>query len=288
MKSKLLKKTFSIMILFIFIIQSGYPVMAQINQKIYDYAELLTTEELKELESLSNQYSENRQVDIIILTTKDTAGLEVESYMQDFYDEMGLGYDKSHGNTVILTIDMEQREVYVAGFYKGEEYIDNNRADLIREKITSDLSGGYYFDAFRSYIELSNEYLGISPEVNSGPEPGVNPGESSGISSGVSPGLSSEKTPDNILLKLWFQILVSILIAGVIVFIMIYRSGGRVTTSAGTYLDASNSKVTKRRDTYVRTTITKVKKPSNKNNSSGGGGGMTMGGHSHSGSKGKF
>lgn len=271
------------MILFLFIIQSGYPVMAQINQKIYDYAELLTTEELKELESLSNQYSENRQVDIIILTTEDTAGLEVERYMQDFYDEKGLGYDKSHGNTVILTIDMEHRDVYVAGFYKGEEYIDNSRADLIREKITSDLSGGYYFDAFRSYIELSNEYLGISPEVNSGPEPGVNPGGGSGIS----PGLSSEITPDNILLQLWFQILVSFMIAGVIVFTMIYRSGGRVTTSAGTYMDASNSEVTKRSDTFVRTAITKVKKPSNKNNS-GGGGGMTMGGHSHSGSKGKF
>lgn len=257
MKSKLSISKFTVMMLIIFIIQSVNPAMAENNRKIYDGAELLTSEEREELTILSDQYSEDRQVDIIILTTNDTGGLDIQTYMGNFYDEMGLGYDKSHGNTVLLTIDLAQRDIYIAGFYKGEEYLDNSRAESIREKITPDLSNGYYYDAFRSYIELSHEYLGLEPGVN----------------------------PDNILMKLWFQLVVSISIAGIIVMFMVYRSGGRMTTSGGTYLDASQSAVTQRRDSYVRTDISKVKKPSNNNK---GGGGVTGGGHSHSGSGGKF
>ncbi len=97
-----------------------------------------------------------------------------------------------------------------------------------------------------------------------------------------------------ILFNLWFQIVVSLVIAGIIVGAMAYNSGGRVTVSQGTYMDFSNSKVINRRDNYLRTSVTKTRKPSNNNKSSGGGfgggggGGTTSGGHSHSGSRGSF
>lgn len=260
MKALLYLRKFSFIMLFIFIIFSIYPVMAaeKTSQKVYDFAGLLTPTEVAELERLSNEYSQKREVDIIILTTNDTQGKDVVEYMQDFYDEQGLGYDKAHGNTAILTIDMEHRETYVAGFYKGEEYLDNSRCDLIREKITPYLSSGDYYEAFDTYIDLSYQYMGIKPGVN----------------------------PENILFKLWFQVLLSITIAGVIVIVMAYNSGGRFTTGGSTYLDTNNSGITNRRDTFVRTTTTKHRKPSNNNN--GGGGGITGGGRSHSGSRGSF
>ena len=76
---------------------------------------------------------------------------------------------------------------------------------------------------------------------------------------------------------------------------MAYNSGGRVTVSEGTYRDFSSSRVVDRRDNYLRTSVTKTRKPSSDNNSSGGGfsgggssGGTTSGGHSHSGSRGGF
>ncbi|WP_416150778.1 TPM domain-containing protein [Salipaludibacillus sp. HK11] len=256
MKSKSFIRKFSIIMLFLLITATAFPVSAENNQKIYDYAELLTVEEQEELEQLSDQYSEERQTDITILTTNDSQGLDIVEFTGDFYDEM---YDQSQANAVILTIDMESRDVYISGFYKGEEYVDDSRADLIRQKITSDLSEGYYYDAFHSYVELSHEYLDIEPGVN----------------------------PDNIFLNLGFQLILSVIIAAIIVAMMLYRSSGRMTTSGGTYMDTSNSAVTNRRDTYVRKVVTKVKKPTSQNNSRGGGG-ITKGGHSHSGSRGKF
>ncbi len=252
------------MMLFVFIILIIHPVMAieETSQKVYDFAGLLTAEEVASLESISNKYSQKRQVDIIILTTKDTQGKDVVQYMEDFYDEKGLGYDKPHGNTAILTIDLEHREVYVAGFYKGEEYLDNSRCDLIREKITPDLSGGDYYEAFQAFIKLSYQYMGVKPGVN----------------------------PENILFKLWFQVLAAIIVAGFSVIAMAYNSGGRITTRGSTYMDSNNSRITNRIDNYVRTVTTKQKKPSNNSNGSGGGGGggVSSGGHSHSGSRGSF
>lgn len=240
------------MLLAILFFQLVDPVMAESNQKIYDYAELLTEEERDELESLSTQYSEEREVDIVVLTIADSEGLYIIEYSEDFYDEFGLGYDKSNGDTVILAVDMENRDVHIAGYYKGKDYIDDRRANLIREEITPDLSDGYYYDAFVSYIELTNDFLGVYPE--------------------------------NLFQQLWFQMVVSLIVASIVVAMMLYRSSGRMTVNEKTYLDLNNSVLTSKRDTYLRTKTTKVKKPSNK----GSGGGMTKGGHSHSGSVGKF
>ena len=200
------------------------------------------------------------------MTTDDPKGKDVVKYMEDFYDDMALGYDKPHGNTAIITIDMENREVYLAGFYKAEKYLSDYRLDLIRNKINPYLSSGDYYIAFEKFIKIGSKYMGIKPNVD----------------------------PENILFNLWFQIVVSLGIAGIIVGSMAYSSGGKVTVSQGTYMNFSNSKVVNRRDNFLRTSVTKTRKPSNKSSSGGGGfgggggGGTTSGGHSHSGSRGSF
>ena len=108
---------------------------------------------------------------------------------------------------------------------------------------------------------------------------------------GIKPGVD----PDNILFKTSFQVLISLIIAGIVVGSMAYNSGGRSTVYEGTYRDFSTSKIINRRDTYLRTSVTKHKRVSSNNNNRGGSsgisrgcGGITKGGHSHSGSKGNF
>ncbi|WP_370873933.1 TPM domain-containing protein [Oikeobacillus pervagus] len=228
------------------------------KQRVYDEANLLNQKERTQLEEMAEKYSVKRETDFIILTTKNQEKKDVEKYMQDFYDEQGLGYDQKHGNTAILTVDMSHREIYLAGFYKAKTYLDRHRLDLIRDKITSDLSAKNYFDAFQTFITTADRYMGIKPGVD----------------------------PENILFKLWFQLAVSIGMGGGVVWLMTYNSGGKVTIHEKTYEDPKTSKVLERRDQYIRTSTTKWKKP--KNNSKGGSGGITGGGHSHSGSRGSF
>lgn len=246
-----------------FVIISDHSRAENKKQYIYDFAGLLSDEDYSKLSNLAKSLSVERETDFIILTTDKTGNLDVVQYMQNFYDEKGLGYDKRHGNTAILTIDMQNREVYLAGFYKAETYLDNERVELIRQKITPFLSAGQYYEASEQFIKLAHEYMGFKPGVN----------------------------PENILFKGQFQVVLSLIIASLIVGIMMFRVGGRVTVTANTYIDNNTSRLIDKNDTYIRTTVTKVKKPSTNNNSSGGfggGGGITGGGHSHSGSRGSF
>jgi uncharacterized protein len=262
------RKSCSKVILLFFVLSLFLPISlnndvaaSDIKQNIYDYAGLLADGEVAKLEDMADTYGAKRETSFIILTTNDTGGKDIVDYTEDFYDKEAPGYDKPHGNTAILTIDMKNRDVYLAGFYKAEEYLDDSRLDLIREKITPDLTDGNYYDAFHSFIETSSKYMGIRPGVN----------------------------PDNILFNLWFQILISLGVAGIFVGLMLYSSGGRITVNDRAYMDAGNSKVLDRRDAYLRTTVTKQRKPSNNNNNGGGGGGgISRGGHSHSGSRGSF
>lgn len=242
---------------------AGEPAKASSKQLIFDEAGLLNETEIRELSALANKYGAQRETDILIFTTTNPDNTDVVVMTQDFYDTHAPGYDKPHGNAVILTMDMRNREVYLAGFYKAETYLDNDRLSRIRSKMTADLSDGNYERAFRKYIETSYRYMGFDPEVN----------------------------PDNMLYNGLFQLSFSLTLAGLIVGMMVYRSGGRITVDRRTYEDASQSGVLARKDQYLRTTTskTKIEKRSGGGGGGfGGGGGRTGGGHSHSGSRGSF
>ncbi|WP_246197238.1 TPM domain-containing protein [Cytobacillus depressus] len=244
----------------LFLLPWGTQARAE-SQYIYDFAKLLTKEEVAELQSLASELGMERNTAFIIITANGTGGKDIVQYVEDFYDEHAPGYDQPHGNTAILMIDMQERDVYLAGFKKAEDYLDSGRLDQIRHKITPALSEGQYFQAFSAFIHTSYDYMGYEPGVN----------------------------PENLLFKWWFQLAASLGIAGIIVTFMAYRSGGRVTVNAGTYMNSHQSRVLNKYDHFIRQTVTRQKKPSsNSGGGGGGGGGISSGGHSHSGSRGKF
>lgn len=241
-------------------VKTDVAAAAEAKQLIYDEAGLLNQEDYAELNELANQFSAKKETDILIVTSANTANADVVKMTEDFYDEHAPGYDKPHGNAVILMLDMKNREVYLAGFYKAKTYLDDERLDKIRAKITSDLTDGDYRLAFQTYMQTVDKYMGFRPGVN----------------------------PDNLLFSGWFQLVVSVAIGGATVAIMAIRSGGRVTVNRQTYEDASTSAVLEHRDQFLHTTVTKQKIEKNNSSSSSGGGGTTSGGHSHSGSRGSF
>lgn len=255
------------------------------SEYIYDFAHLLTDNEAAELQSLAKELGEARETAFIIITVNGTDGKDIVQYVEDFYDDNAPGYDQPHGNTAILAIDMQERDIYLAGFKKAEQYLDDGRLDQIRDNITPDLSDGHYFQAFSAFITTSHEYMGY--ELGDGSSSDGYSGYGPGGSPDGSNSYDSVADPENIFFQWWFQLIAAFIVAGVVVAIMAYRSGGRVTVNAGTYMNSDQSRVLNKYDNFVRQTVTKQRKPSN-NTHSGGGGGITGGGHSHSGSRGKF
>ncbi|MCM3739825.1 TPM domain-containing protein [Oceanobacillus luteolus] len=256
---KLLWKT-SILFTFLFFLLIS-PALADV-QRIYDHADLLTDEQVQELEKQAANYFEEWNTDFIIITTEDTNGKTIMKYMQDFTDELKDEFNRQEDNMAVITIDMDSRMVDIAGFGIAEKYIDDERIELILDHVTPYFSQGDYYKAFKLFFEKADEYLDIRPGVN----------------------------PESVFFNTFFQLAVAVVLAAIIVFLMAYTSGGRVTVTSGTYLNRSSSRIISKRDRYLRKTVTRRKKPSANNNGGGGGfrgggGGITGAGRSHSGGR---
>lgn len=251
--------TLIISLLFIPFITPGVQAAKETKQRIYDEADLLTQDEIADLEKLSKKHSEKRKTDFIILTTQEGFNqVELKKYMSDTVDEKEFGYDKKDESVVIMTIDISSNEVYIAGFGKAEKRLSNDRVELVLDKVIPYLSRNENIKAFNAFIENSSDYVSYISGIN--PE---NPVYNSGI-----------------------QLIIALVVGGIIVGMMLYRSSAKITTTSRTYQDVENTRILNRQDRYIRTTVTKTRKP--KNNSSGGGGrgsggGVTGGGRSHSG-----
>nr|WP_306798605.1 TPM domain-containing protein [Oceanobacillus saliphilus] len=227
------------------------------DRHIYDDAGLVNETELAQLEQLAKEHSEELETTFLFLTTNDAEGKDVVTYMKDFFD--GWADENGQEDAVLLTIDMDNRDVFLAGFGSAETTLDDDRIDLVLDKVMPHIANQQYTEAFREMVVTSSKYMEFRPGVN----------------------------PENLLFKWGFQLGVSVILAGVIVGIMAYNSGGRVTVTNRTYVDHNHTRVNSNRDRFINKTVTKRKKPSNNNKGGGGGriggGGVTGGGRSFSG-----
>jgi len=249
-----LKQLFLYLLLSILLLVGGPIAFAEIDQHIYDEAGLLSEQEISDLEAYATEKSQEQGADFLLLTTNSTEGQPIEMYMGDFFDD--LADESGQENAVVLTIDMGGREFYVAGFGTAETRLDNERVELVLDRVEPYMVDGEYAGAFRETISTADRYMEYRPGVN----------------------------PESFFLKTWFHAAVALLLGGGIVGTMLYNSGGRVTTTAATYIDRDHTRVTKDSDRFRNKTVTRSKIP--KNNKSGGGfggGGMTGGGRSFSG-----
>jgi uncharacterized protein len=271
---------------------------AESNQHIYDKAGLLSTSDLSKLEDMCIEYGDEADIEIIILTHKDGNAPDGDYYIEDFYDTM-LPRDSA-----ILLVDMYNRDVIIHGYGEAETYIHSKRIDNIITEISPYLTNGDYYTAFEIFIKSSAEYMVDETELNydhnynynydGSPKTYTPPNHGSYYNNGYD---NNYNKTERLLTDPLFQLVISLIIGAIVVSVMAYSSGGTITTGSSTYFDPSNSGLIGRRDYYIRTKVTKVKKPTSQTNqptrtgginSGGFKGGVSRGGHSHSSGRGKF
>lgn len=246
-------------ILLFFIGIGGLTASAAVDQRIYDNADLLSESEIAELEAVAEEHSRKHGTDFLFLTTADEQSLYIQDAMGDFYDTWA--EENGQENAVLLSMNIATRDVYLAGFGTAETTLDNQRVNLVLDRIIPEMQRGDYAGAFHETVNTSSRYMEFRPGVN----------------------------PENIFFKTWFQLMLALLLGGVIVGSMVYNSGGRVTTSASTYFDGNNTRVTGKLDQFRNKTVSRRKVPKKSSGGGGfGGGGMTGGGRSFSGGGRKF
>lgn len=274
----------------IIVISTFHPITASAapeDPKVYDNYGLFTAEEITNLEDTCKQYGEEGKVDIVIITADGLDGKTRKQYLEDFYDEHSFGYEQATGTAALILINMDSndRGVEIQGYGDAEYYVNNDRIEYMLDDIVPLLSDGNYYDAMVQYAKEVAYYMNEEEGVNTSPTTGA---EGSGNYYGESSYAGSSDyygQEENIFFNTFFQLAIALVIGAIVVGTMALQSGGKITVNNHTYLDEEHSRVIAHRDDYLRTTITRVKKPENNNSGgrSSGGGGVSSGGSSHSG-----
>lgn len=266
------------------------------ERRIYDQAGLLTDGETEELENLCKEYEEKLGIEIFLLTHKDKKSSYPERYIEDFEDQLPMA------DRVYFLYDVYRGEIFMEGYGLAEIYIHSKRIDKIFDMMIDDLKNGNYFTAFETYIIQSAAYMEDDSELNydhnyiyDNPPEGFDPdNEYSYEEYDYEKHYRQEQAKHNIFLNVWFQLFASFAIGGIVVAALAYNSGGRMTTGAKDYLDRSRFGLIGRKDQYIRSSVTKIRRPSSDSGVSGGGksrggfnaggfrGGISGGGRSHS------
>lgn len=249
--------------------QTGIYISDDSTSHVYDVAGLLSADNVSELERIAKEYGEKQDLDYYIILTDVLDGVTipadeslrrsaVESLSEEFYTNLQASGIQQK-NCAVLTIFYPgvkgQNYADISGQGTIKEKLDNSRCQKAVEEMKSDLVDGSLYEASITYIQTVDRYIKVRPGLN----------------------------PDFFLLKLPFQLLFGFIIAIIIILIMVHNSGGKVTVTQSTYLDAKSPGVIGRYDRFVRKTVSKRKIESS-SSSGGGSGGNSGGSGSHGGS----
>lgn len=225
------------------------------EEKIYDFADLLTEEEENNLYEEVEGFIKNTNLDLAIVTTNENQKASEVEYADDFYD-----YNDFKKDGLLILIDMKNRRYYISTTGEGIIYYNDSRIDGAIDAGYNNLVNQEYYLTYSNTIKQLYTYYkeGISNTKYKITEDGV----------------LVYKTP-------WIQIaFYSIIPTFIIILILVLKNRKvKLATNADYYTDKKSLKILNRNDKFVNTYTTKVYNPPS---SSSGGGGTS----SHSGSSG--
>ena len=123
------------------------------TENIFDFAGVLKDSEIQSLSSELKRISSKYGLDVLILTTKDTGGMDTRDYADDFYD-----HNNFKDDGVILVIDFDNYNMYISTAGKCIDYFTDYGIDYIFDNIQDLLSNGQYYKAFKRFT-VDAEYL---------------------------------------------------------------------------------------------------------------------------------
>ena len=209
---------------------------------LYDDADLLTQGQeailTQKLADISGKYD----AQIVIATLPSVNGSNIDYLLDYLYDTMGFGYGENHDG-ILLLVCMDVREYRILSNGYAGVAIDASDIGYIGDAIVSDLSDGYYADAFHTFADECDYYL--NGYINGYPyDPGF-----------------------------WAiaSLIVGALVALIAVLIMKSKlKSVRWQNQARNYIKPGSMKVTLQEDIYLYRTVTRTKREKESSSGSGG------------------
>ena len=234
-------------------------------ERVFDYADVLTSEEENKLRELIAETEPEIGCDIVLVTIDDSSlasDYAMMNYADDFYDDAMFGWNEPWGDGALYLDNWgRDAEGYAYSWfstsgkveYKYSTEMINSLIDKVCEDVNDDPYGAYV-----TYVKTLKRDM-----------------------------LSNVKVP----IPWTGAPLAGLIAAAVFIFANLPTKAGQVTTGKQTYVKNEDVKMLNQEDTFLSKNVTHVKISTSSGGSSGGGGGgghhVSSGGHSHGGGGGR-
>ncbi len=131
---------------------------------IEDYADLMTDMEEEILLAKLNEFCDNYNMEIAVVTITDLDGKSMQDYADDFYDYNGYGYGETNDGLLALYKDGDagDREIYITTCGNAINEFSDSDIDYLLDVMISYLSEGYYADAFITFVDEAEDIVKVS------------------------------------------------------------------------------------------------------------------------------
>ena len=236
------------------------------DEKIYDFANLLTDSEEEKLYEEVVDYIDDSSFDLVIVTIDYNNKGSAMEYADDFFDYNDFGINSSRDGLLML-IDMDNREVYISTSGQAIKMYSDVRIDNIIDAGFGYLGNGKYYSCFDSMINQTRYYSNQEyPSSNNN----LNIGEY---------GNASYVRHIPYLLVIFFSGFVTLIVS----FVLYFKTRSVIKKqNASYYINKNNTNITNN-SIFVGTHTTKVARAESSSSGGSSGGGSSF----HSSSSGR-
>jgi len=243
---------------------------------VVDHGDLLTADEEAKLSQVLAEAANTHSIDIVVLTVDSLDGKSAMAYADDYYDYNGYGDDG-----VLLLVSMSEREWWVSTSGKCIGAIDSY---TVERSILTDLSVGYYYDAFTAYAECCDQRMTAAENA------GYAEPNDYYVDFEYDYGDYSEEP--SLLQGIGICLVIGIVAGGIVVLIMMSQlKSVRSQSGASSYVKPGSLQLSVSRDMFLYQNTTRRPKPKDNGSSGGrssGGVHRSSSGRSHGGGGGRF
>lgn len=235
--------------------------------QVFDDADLLSDSEEESLNAGINKIISGYDFDVVIVTTNSLDGKSVSEYADDYYDENGFGVG-DEGTGLLFLISMEDRDYCVSTHGEAIDAFTDYGIERMKEEVASSLSDGDYAGGCEKFLNVTEDYITAYNEGT--PYDSDHPYQES----------------KNYFLRELIALVAAVAVGLVSVLMMKSKmNNAKPQEYAGNYVKKDSFKLTKEKDLFMYSRVTKVKKEKEEKGSSTH---TSSSGETHGGGGGKF
>lgn len=125
--------------------QFTIPDKPSFQTSVYDYADVLNSQEEKELENKLIRYSDSTSTQIVVISVEDLKGEDIGILTPRWAQEWGIGQEKED-NGILILLSKNDRDIWISSGYGVEDRLTAGiNGELIRNIIIPEFKAGSYY-----------------------------------------------------------------------------------------------------------------------------------------------